>query len=256
MIAPSARWSVWVQPESWVRTCSPPTTIWIPNSAAAPGREPDEGRVVALGPPGRRSRRRHDQPPTSAATQRCRTWAEVTSVSGRDERAAHQRPVGEDQRRVGRRDVRPEEQQRERREGRERRQQRESLAAPAAGRSGPGTRPGPSGTPAGRRAASRPSRWAVTDSPLLPRRTVSRPSQAWNPTSATAASDGQSSEGRSRWSTTARIARPRISKPMSAAIVRCTHSIQAFGVVQRGDAPGRGRAASPGSRARNPWRAR
>ena len=30
----------------------------------------------------------------------------------------------------------------------------------------------------------------MTDSPLLPRRTVSRPSHAWNPTSPTAANDG------------------------------------------------------------------
>ncbi len=35
----------------------------------------------------------------------------------------------------------------------------------------------------------------MTDSPLLPRRTVSRPSQAWNPTRPTATNDGQSSDG-------------------------------------------------------------
>ena len=74
----------------------------------------------------------------------------------------------------------------------------------------------------------------MTDSPLLPRRTVSRPSHAWNPTSATAPSDGQRIDRRSRWSRTARTASPRISKPMITATVRWTHSIQAFGVVEGG----------------------
>ena len=47
------------------------------------------------------------------------------------------------------------------------------------------------------------ARCAVTDSPELLSRTVSRPSHAWNPTSATAPSDGQRRLGRSRWSRTA-----------------------------------------------------
>jgi hypothetical protein len=72
------------------------------------------------------------------------------------------------------------------------------------------------------------ARCAVTDSPLLPRRTVSRPSQAWNPTSPTAPNDGQRSDRRSRRARNARIARPRISNPMIAARVRCVHSIHAF----------------------------
>ena len=72
------------------------------------------------------------------------------------------------------------------------------------------------------------ARCAVTDSPELLRRTVSRPSQAWKPTSSTAASVGHRIERRSRWSTQARMARPRISKPMIAATVRWIHSSHAW----------------------------
>ena len=53
----------------------------------------------------------------------------------------------------------------------------------------------------------------MTDSPLLPRRTVSRPSHAWNPTSATAANDGQTIDRRSRWSRTAKKARAEDHHP-------------------------------------------
>ncbi len=59
-------------------------------------------------------------------------------------------------------------------------------------------------------------------------RTVSRPSQAWKTTSATAASDGHRIDGRSRWSFQAKNATPRIRKPMTAAIVRWIHSHQAL----------------------------
>ena len=77
---------------------------------------------------------------------------------------------------------------------RERREQREALARAAARRGGPGNRRGRSGRRAGPTSSIAAARCAVTDSPLLPRRTVSRPSHAWNPTSATAASDGQRSD--------------------------------------------------------------
>ena len=75
----------------------------------------------------------------------------------------------------------------------------------------------------------------MTDSPLLPRRTVSRPSHAWNPTSPTAANDGQRIERRSRWSTDGQEASPRISKPMTTATVRWIHSIQALVSSERRD---------------------
>ena len=68
----------------------------------------------------------------------------------------------------------------------------------------------------------------MTDSPELLRRTVSRPSHAWNPTSSTAAIDGHRIERRSRWSFQARNATPRIMNPMTAAIVRWIHSSHAL----------------------------
>ena len=64
------------------------------------------------------------------------------------------------------------------------------------------------------------ARWAVTDSPELLSRTVSLPSHAWNPTSATAPIDVQSRLGRSRWSRNATKARAMTTNPMTAATVR------------------------------------
>ena len=72
------------------------------------------------------------------------------------------------------------------------------------------------------------ARCAVTDSPLLPRRTVSRPSHAWNPTRATPASDGQRIDGRSRCERRAIAASPSMRTPISAATVRCVHSSQTW----------------------------
>jgi len=64
------------------------------------------------------------------------------------------------------------------------------------------------------------ARWAVTESPELFMRTVSRPSHAWKPTSTTATRLGHRMDLRSRWSFQAKKATPRIRKPMTAAIVR------------------------------------
>src|SRR4051794_13808127 len=71
--------------------------------------------------------------------------------------------------------------------------------------------------------------WAVTDSPELLSRTVSRPSHAWNPTRITAAMLGHRIDRRSRWSFQAKNATPRIRNPMTAATERWIHSIHAFG---------------------------
>ena len=46
--------------------------------------------------------------------------------------------------------------------------------------------------------------------------------------STTAAKDGQRSDGRSRWSSTASAARPRTSRPITAATVRWIHSAQTW----------------------------
>ena len=62
IVAPSARWSVWVHSASLVRTCAPPTTTWITYRTAAQTREPDERRVVPLGPPGDDRDRDDDEP--------------------------------------------------------------------------------------------------------------------------------------------------------------------------------------------------
>ena len=59
----------------------------------------------------------------------------------RDQRAAHQRPVGEDEGGRRRGDVRPEQQQRVRRDRPEGGQEREPLARAAAADAGPGSRP-------------------------------------------------------------------------------------------------------------------
>ena len=147
-----------------------------------------------------------------------------------NERPAHQRPVGEDEGRVGRGHLRAEQQQRERHGRAERGEEREPLARAATARAGPGSRHGPSGRRAEPTSSSAAARWAVTDSPLLPRRTVSRPSQAWNPTSADRA-EGRPEDRRRGRGGRGRPGRPapRISKPMTAATVRWIHSIQAFG---------------------------
>ena len=92
--------------------------------------------------------------PTTAATQRCSTWGDVSSVRA-GQRPVHERPIREDERPIGRGHVRPEEQQRERGERRERREEREALAPPRR-RGGPGNRHGRSRTRAGPRAASQP----------------------------------------------------------------------------------------------------
>ena len=57
------------------------------------------------------------------------------------------------------------------------------------------------------------ARCAVTDSPELLSRTVSRPSQAWNPTRTTTPIDGHRRLGRSRWSRTATNARAEDDEP-------------------------------------------
>ena len=128
-----------------------------PGSRTGRPRRPPAGRASGgrAGSARRRPRAPTTITPTTAATQRWRTWAAVDVGEGREERAVHQRPVGEDQRRVGRRDVRPEQQQRERGRGRERGEQREPLAARRGRRSGPGSRPGRSGRPAAPTSAQR-----------------------------------------------------------------------------------------------------
>ena len=79
--APIATWSVWVQPASWVRTCSPPTIAWTTYSAAA-------ARASRTRTGWRRWVRQAAKAtaatisPTTTATQRWRTWLEVRSVSG------------------------------------------------------------------------------------------------------------------------------------------------------------------------------
>ena len=72
------------------------------------------------------------------------------------------------------------------------------------------------------------ARWAVTDGPELPRRTVWRPRYAWNPTRRTAPTLGQRIDRRSRWSIQARTASARMSRPRIAATPRWIHSSQAF----------------------------
>ncbi len=130
MIAPSARWSVWVQPASWVRTCSPPTIDLDREEERRAHGQPDDRRPVALGPP------RHDRDDRDDEADQRRDPA-VEDMrgrqlgEGREEGPAHQRPVREDQRGIRRGDLRPEEQQRERGRRRECREQREPLAAAA-----------------------------------------------------------------------------------------------------------------------------
>ena len=93
-----------------------------------PERKADERRVVPLRPPGDDGERgddhTHDRRDPAVEHMRRGQLGQ-----GRDERPVHQRPVGEDQRRVGRGHVRPEQQQRERREGGERGEKGKPLAA-------------------------------------------------------------------------------------------------------------------------------
>ena len=96
----------------------------------------------------------------------------------------------------------------------------------------------------------------MTDSPVFPSRTVSRPSHAWNADEqhrGDATATG-SSAGRGGRSTRAPPC-PGSGTPMSAATVRWIHSIQALAVVERRDelaleAAGQSGQASPESVAR------
>ena len=121
-----------VQPASWVRTCAPPMTTWIANSTAVPTasrtsvgwsrcvRQATTARAITTSP-------------TIAGDPAVEDHRRGRVGQRRHERAAHQRPVGEDERRRGGGDVRPEQQEREGERRRERREQREPLAAaPAA----------------------------------------------------------------------------------------------------------------------------
>ena len=77
-------------------------------------READQRRVVALRPPGDDREAEHDD----ADHGRDPAMEDVRGGRvghGREERAVHQRPIGEDERRRGRGHMRPEQQQRERR---------------------------------------------------------------------------------------------------------------------------------------------
>ena len=197
-------------------------------------RQPDERRMVALRPPGddrerrRRSARRRRRPSDAGRGRRSTSVTagkSVPPISGQSGKTSADVVAvtcepNSSSAKVTRRP--------------ERREQREPLAARRGRRAGPGSRPARSGRRAAPTSVIAAARCAVTDSPLLPRRTVSRPSHAWKPTRPTAPSDGQRIERRSRWSRMARTARPRISKPMITATVRWIHSIQAFGSPSAG----------------------
>ncbi len=91
--------------------------------------QPDDRRVVALGPPGGHSDR-HDDHPDDGRDVAVKDLGGGRVGDRREERAAHQRPVREDERRVGRgRDVRAEQEQGVRGGRPEGRQQGEPLAA-------------------------------------------------------------------------------------------------------------------------------
>ncbi len=224
--APSARCSVCVQADSCVSTWSPPTTTWTANSAAAPtARRTSTGRPCWVRQAA--TARPATITPTTAATQRWRTWVAVTSVNGGSSEPLISGQSGKTS--------------------------ADSLAVtwePNSSKANVATvanaassvnrwlappTPSLAGMPArtvtytsSAKRSRAAARCAVTDSPLFPRRTVSRPSHAWKPTKPTAPIDGHSSDGRSRWSSQARIASPRISNPMRAATVRWVHSIQAL----------------------------
>ena len=93
--APSARWSVCVQPRGPVRICRPPMTAWIGNRTAAIEREPDDRPVRALRPPRRdgrprrRSGRRRSRPsdggrgPTLASVSGGKSEPFISGQSGK-----------------------------------------------------------------------------------------------------------------------------------------------------------------------------
>ena len=77
--APSARWSVWLQPERPVRICTPPTIAWIGKSrpaASASRRTMGRSRCVRHAA----AATTRTMSPTTIATQRWRMWALVASV--------------------------------------------------------------------------------------------------------------------------------------------------------------------------------
>ena len=130
MTAPSARWSVCVHSARWVRTCAPPTTTWIANSAAAPTASRTRvgwSRCVRQATTASAT----TMSPTTAATQRCRTCAAVTSVTAGSSEPPISGQSGKTSADAGRRDVRAEQQQREGHGRRERREEGEPLARAA-----------------------------------------------------------------------------------------------------------------------------
>ena len=81
IVAPSARCSVWVHSAIWVSTWAPPITTWTANRVAAPtDSRTSVGRSRCVRQAA--SATATTIKPTTAATQRCRTWGPVTSVSG------------------------------------------------------------------------------------------------------------------------------------------------------------------------------
>ena len=119
-----------------VATCSAPTMTWTTYVARiATASQARRGCAARLRQAAHATAARIAR--TTAATYRCRACAPYSAarsargriVDDRHERAVHERPVGEDEAGVARRDVRAEEQDGERRRGPERGEEREPLAA-------------------------------------------------------------------------------------------------------------------------------
>ena len=108
-------------------------TAWIGKRTAAISVEPDDRPVRCAASATPRAATAATISPTTIATQRWSTWADVALAERRQERAVHQRPVREDVPLRRGRHLRPEQQQGEDGQRAERGEQREPLAAaPAA----------------------------------------------------------------------------------------------------------------------------
>ncbi len=126
-MAPSARCRVCDHSDSRVSTCSPPMTTWIANSPAARIGDPGEGRLGAPVAPGDIGHGQHDEP-DHGGHPAMQDVGRADIGQGRHERATHQRPVREDEGRVGGRHLRAEQEQGEGGHRGEGRQQGEPLA--------------------------------------------------------------------------------------------------------------------------------
>ena len=236
MIAPSARWSVWLQPGQVGQDLEPADDRLDREEDRRDEREPDDRPVRRAASASAATTTAATISPTTIATQRWRTWADVAVAQRREERPVHQRPVREDVPLRGRGHLRPEQEQREHRA--RRRTRRASVnrwLAAAAADPGRVERPDEDEDeqPDERHRRGEVGRHrlaGVVRAGRSPGRATPGSRRA-----ATAPIDGHRRLGRSRWSRNATNARPSTTKPIERGDRPVDPLDPGLGVVERRD---------------------